>query len=165
MDRTSRLALPFLAAGQTGKEFTHNEALARLDIAVAASVGSIGANSPPASPVEGECHIVGTAPGGAWAGQARAIAGYTGGGWRFVTPVEGMTAIDQASGQQARFAGGAWVLGELRAARLMVGGNQVVGARQAAIGAPSGGTVTDSEARTAIGAILAALRSHGLIAN
>lgn len=164
MDRTTRLALPFLAAGQIGKEFTHNEALARLDIAVAAAVASIGANSPPGAPAEGECHIVGTAPGGAWAGQAKALAGYTGGGWRFVAPLEGMTVIEQASGQTVRFAGGTWVIGELRGARLMVGANQVVGARQPAIPAPSGGPTADSEARAAIGAILAALRGHGLIA-
>jgi hypothetical protein len=42
---------------------------------------------------------------------------------------------------------------------------QVVGNRQAAISAPSGGSTVDAEARTAIGSILAALRTHGLIAS
>ena len=45
-----------------------------------------------------------------------------------------------------------------------VNGTQVVGARQAAIAAPSGGTTIDSQARTAINSILTALRAHGLIA-
>lgn len=45
-----------------------------------------------------------------------------------------------------------------------VNGTQVVGARQAAIGAPTGGTTIDAEARTAIGSILTVLRTHGLIA-
>jgi hypothetical protein len=40
----------------------------------------------------------------------------------------------------------------------------VVGPRQAAVAAPSGGTVIDAESRTALVAILAALRAHGLIA-
>jgi hypothetical protein len=50
------------------------------------------------------------------------------------------------------------------AAAFRVGGNQVVGAQQAAIAAPSGGGTIDSEGRTVIGDILTALRAHGLIA-
>lgn len=46
-----------------------------------------------------------------------------------------------------------------------VGGQQVAGARQSAISDASGGTTVDSEARTAINALLAACRSHGLIAS
>jgi hypothetical protein len=42
---------------------------------------------------------------------------------------------------------------------------QVVGNRQAAISAPSGGSTVDAEARTAIGSILSAMRTHGLIAS
>ena len=142
MDRTSRLDLPFLAPGQTGKEFTHNEALARLDIAVAAAVVSVGANSPPSAPAEGECHIVGTAPGGAWAGQAKALAGYTGGGWRFIAPPAGMRAVDLATGTIVRFVGGQWA------------------AAPAAIADATAG----QEVAT-INAILAALRTQGLIAS
>jgi len=41
----------------------------------------------------------------------------------------------------------------------------VVGVQQAAIAEPSSGDTVDGEARTAIDAILAALRSHGLIAS
>lgn len=47
---------------------------------------------------------------------------------------------------------------------LRVAGTKVVGSQQAAIAAPTGGATTDAEARTAIGSILTALRSHGLIA-
>jgi len=47
---------------------------------------------------------------------------------------------------------------------VIVGGNAVVGARQSAITNPTGGSTQDAEARTAIGNILSALRSHGLIA-
>jgi hypothetical protein len=46
---------------------------------------------------------------------------------------------------------------------VQISGKQVVGPRQPAIAAPSGGTVVDGEARSAIGAILAALATHGLL--
>jgi len=42
---------------------------------------------------------------------------------------------------------------------------QVVGPQEAAIAAPSGGSAVDVEARAALGAILDALRGHGLIAS
>jgi hypothetical protein len=48
--------------------------------------------------------------------------------------------------------------------RYRVAGTQVVGAQQAAISAPSGGTTIDSEARTAIDSILTLLSTHGLMA-
>lgn len=44
-----------------------------------------------------------------------------------------------------------------------VNGTQVVTARQGAITDPTGGAIDDAEARTAISAILSALRTHGLI--
>ena len=64
----------------------------------------------------------------------------------------------------ARFKGGVWVLGEETCAHLIVGRDRVVGPRQAAIAMPTGGTVIDAESRAALGAILAAMRAHGLIA-
>ena len=45
-----------------------------------------------------------------------------------------------------------------------VDGLQVVGSRGAAIPTPTGGGTVDAEARTAIGSILSAMRTHGLIA-
>lgn len=45
-----------------------------------------------------------------------------------------------------------------------VDGVKVVGAQSSAITDPTGGSTVDAEARTAIGSILSALRSHGLIA-
>lgn len=46
-----------------------------------------------------------------------------------------------------------------------VAGLKVVGAQQGAINSPTGGSTVDSASRTAIGAILSALRVHGLIAS
>lgn len=50
------------------------------------------------------------------------------------------------------------------ATSLLRGGTQVVGAQQAAVADAAGGVVVDVEARAAINALLARLRTHGLIA-
>ncbi len=142
----------------------HNEALRRVDIVLAAAVETVGGNAPPASPTDGQCFIVGPAPTGAWAGHAKAIAGYAAGGWRFVAAVAGMRALDKASGQTASYDGASWVVGTVKGAKLELAGSQVVGARGAPVANPASGTVVDMEARAAIGAILDRLRAHGLIA-
>ena len=123
-----------------------------IDLALAAAVDGAPLNEPPAAPVAGQCFLVGAAPTGAWTGHAQALAGYTEGGWRFVAAVEGMRVVDLASRSIATFIGGSWEYGAL------------TGPRQAAIAAPAGGGVVDAEARAALGAILSALRVHGLIA-
>jgi hypothetical protein len=163
-DITDRFALPLLQPGQAQKEMIHNEALATLDLVVQPAVEAIGVDTPPDAPESGQSWIVGNSPTGAWTGKAMHLTGWSVSGWRFVAPVEGMAAWVIADALTARFQGGGWVLGEVTAARLVVGGNAVVGPRQAAISDPSGGTAVDAGARAAIVAVLAALRSHGLIA-
>jgi uncharacterized protein DUF2793 len=118
---------------------------------------------PPAAPLVGACYIVGSAASGAWAGMTDRIAGWTSGGWRFVAPAEGMHFHVRSTGLEARYRAGAWELGAIRASSLVIGGEQVVGARLAAIESPSGGPTIDAQARTAVAAILTALRTHGLI--
>ena len=162
-ERSARLGLPMLAAGQAQKEWTHNEALALLDMVAAGGVESMGLDAPPPAPAEGRAWIVGSAPTRAWAGRARHVAGWTGGGWRFVPPAEGMGLWVADVRMPARFEAGAWVPGELRAARVLVGGVPVLGAREPAMAAPAGGATVDAEARAALGAVLAAMRAHGLI--
>jgi len=111
----------------------------------------------------GTCYIVAASSTGAWAGHALDLAAYTGGGWRFLAPIEGMTAFVRSVSIWATFRSGAWELGILRGSNVTIGGQQVVGGRAAAISAPSGGAVIDAEARAALGQILTALRLHGLI--
>lgn len=159
---SARLALPMLFAGQAQKEITHNEALARLDLAIQASAIAIDAEIPPGEPEPGDCWILGETPEGAWSGHALALAGWTDGGWRFVTPFEGMSVLVTEVNEFAVFLSGSWTIGELRG-RLFVDGEQVVGPRVDAIPDPIGGVTIDAEARTAIATILDALRAHGLV--
>lgn len=160
---STRLGLPLLQAGQAQKEVWHNEALLLLDLAVQPSVVAVGLDTPPASPPVGACWIVGAAPTDAWSGQPLAIAGWTEGGWRFVPPQAGMRVWSQTDAADARFDGTGWTVGTLVGNRLVLGGETMLGARQPGIAAPANGSVTDSEARRAIAAILAALQSLGLI--
>ena len=100
---------------------------------------------------------------GVFAGHEASHAGYGDGGWRFIAPVEGLRLTEQASGVEVAYRGGAWTTGSVRANEVVVGANKVVGARGAAIPDATGGTVIDSQSRAALGLILAALRTHGLI--
>src|SRR6185503_10951669 len=81
----------------------------------------------------------------------------------FARSRDGLVAFVKSTAVWALFRGGAWELGTVRGSSLVLGGQQVVGTRAAAIGGPTGGTTIDAESRTAIGQILTALRQHGLI--
>lgn len=159
------MKLPFIIAGQAQKEIWHNESLQHLDLVVAGAVEEAPRNDPPSAPVAGACYIVGPSGSGVWAGRSNHLAGFTQSGWRFVSPVEGMTLLVRSTGETAAFVAGSWELGAIKGRSLAIGGNQVVGERLSAIANPSGGGTVDMEARTAVAAILAALRAHGLIAS
>lgn len=141
----------------------HNEALQILDVLVAAAVEGLPLATPPASPAIGSCYLVAASPTGAWVGHSQHVAAYTSGGWRFIEPCEGMTALVRSNGSYAVYRAGTWDIGTLRGAELTLDGMKVVGPQEAAIAAPTGGSTADVEARTAIGEILAAMRAHGLI--
>jgi len=164
LTQTDRLGLPLLAAGQAQKELVHNEALLLLDVASQPVVESANLATPPVSPTAGQCWIVATSASGDWTGQEGAIAGWTDNGWRFVGPAAGWRAWVADRNQAMRFDGSGWIDEEARSDGYFVGGERVLAARQAAVADPAGGTMVDSEARSAVSAILAALRAHGLIA-
>lgn len=145
LPRTARLALPLLAVAQAQKEVTHNEALALLDALVQPVVEDGPQSTPPVAPAPGQCWIVGAAATGDWAGEVDGtIALRTPGGWRFVAPGEGMRTLRISDGSWLRFDGGSWV-------------------EPATIASPAGGATVDSEARAALGVLILALRSHGLL--
>ena len=163
-DSTGRLQFPFIIQGQAQKEVTHNEALARADIAIQPVVVAVGVATVPDAPLPGECWIVGAGATGAWAGQAGALASWTSGGWRFVTPFEGMVVWSLADQKWVQRTSTAWAVGAANAASYAVNGTTVVRSQRSPIANPTGGSVMDSEARIALEAILTALRGHGLIA-
>ncbi len=100
------------------------------------------AAAPPATPVDGTNWLVGASPTGSWAGQAGKIACRQGTNWLFVAPRDGMRLLNRANGQERRYFAG-W---------------QVPGVPAA----PSGGTTVDAEARSAIAALVSALRTAGV---
>lgn len=163
MSATARFALPLLYPGQSQKELFHNEALTLADALFQPCVEAAGGNSPPPEPVAGQCWIIGDTPTGAWAGEARALALWTPGGWRFVAPREGMAVWVADEALTARYVADAWQTGRLQGSRLDLDGEQVVGPREPGIDDPDGGATVDAEARIAITAILETLRAHGLI--
>ncbi len=163
-DQTSRLSLPLLHIAQAQKEMRHNEALTLIDLLLHGCVEGVAQDTPPATAQPGQCWIIGTSPEGAWAGKAGQVAGMTEGGWRFVRPREGLSLWWVGGETTQVFRGGAWRNGEVCARRILIDGVGVIGAQRAAIATPAGGAVRDEEARTALAAVLAALREHGLIA-
>jgi hypothetical protein len=162
-DASTRFALPFILPGQAQKEAYHNEALTRLDAALHACVEAAPAVDPPASPEPGESWLVAAGGTGAWAGEDGKLASWTEGGWRFVAPVPGMTCWNRAAGCWLFWSGSAWSDGSLPASALTIAGHQVVGPRLPTVPSPSGGTTIDTEARAALDAVIATLKSHGLI--
>ncbi|MGF1549183.1 MAG: DUF2793 domain-containing protein [Sphingomonadaceae bacterium] len=162
-ETTARFGMPLLLSGQAQKEIFHNEALALLDAVVHPAAEDAGPTTPPAAPAAGQCWIVGAGAGGDWAGKDDRLACWSAGGWRFADPVEGMAVWLKPAGHFIHWRGGAWSDGTLVATRLEIGGEQVVGSRLAAISAPAGGSVVDVEARAALGAVIDAMMSHGLI--
>ncbi len=137
-------------------------ALAMLDFMVN---GSVEATPIAAPPLLGTVYrVAATGASGAFAGYEGSLAGYSAGGWRFVTPVEGMRLTDRTSGVELAFRGGSWTSGVLRASEVAIDGLKVLGTRGSSIAEAAGGATVDPEARLVIAQILAALGTHGLIA-
>jgi len=164
MEATERLDLPMIMPGQAQKEVAHNEALALLDAIVAGAVEAVALNDPPSLPTPGSCYVVGAQPTGAWQGKADHVAAFSAAGWRLIAPVMGLSLLVKQTGHFATYGPLGWEVGKVRASQLLIEGTQVVGPQATAIASPAGGATIDAEARSTIAQILAALRSHGLIA-
>lgn len=140
---TPRYSLPLLFSGQAAKEFYVNEAHAIADALLHCAVEDV-AETPPASPEDGACWLIGPAPTGDWTDHAGKIACRQLGSWLFVEPRDGLAVLNRASGQILRFHGD-WVA-------------------PIAPMAPSGGTTIDSEVRAALADLYAALIAAGIFA-
>jgi hypothetical protein len=107
MPVTPNLSLPYLESGQAQKHVTLNESLRLLDALTQLAVVAVSA-SPPGEPEEGERHIVGASPTGAFSGHANTIAAYQDGGWIFLTPQPGWRAWNVAGEELLIWTGGEW---------------------------------------------------------
>jgi hypothetical protein len=138
---TPRFAIPLLFAGQSQKEFYVNEAHALADALLHTACEGEAA-SPPATPVEGEAWLVASGATGDWIGEDGKLASRQMGNWLFTAPRDGMRLFDRATGQMLLYRGG-WQ-------------------RPATPSLPSGGSVIDTEARTAIADLVTALAAAGI---
>lgn len=84
MSVTPNLGLTLMSASQAQKEVVFNEAIIAFDAVFRSVVISI-TNTPPGSPSLGDMYCCGSAPTGAWSGQAYALTFYYN-GWQFITP-------------------------------------------------------------------------------
>ena len=107
-ETTTHLTLPLLLPEQAQKHVTHNEALQRLDILVQATVLDADRNAPPEDPLEGQRHLVGPSPTGAWTGRAGTLAAQLGGAWVFLAPRPGWRVLDLSTGALLCHDGLAW---------------------------------------------------------
>ncbi len=71
---------------------------------------TFGTNTPPGSPANGDTHVVGASPTGAFAGQANALAVYdsTASAWTFIAPYDGLLVWDAAADKLKAHNGTAW---------------------------------------------------------
>lgn len=92
MTNTTNLQLPYLSAEQAMKHITHNEALKALDALVQLSVADRDQTAPPATPEDGERHIVAAMATDDWAGRDGQVAAFQNGAWAYYPPQIGWRA-------------------------------------------------------------------------
>lgn len=122
-DNSTILSLPLILPAQAQKHVTHNEALRILDVAVQAAVSDRTLAVPPASPAQGQRHIIAAGATGDWAGKSGQIALYADGYWSYFAPRMGWRVWVQAEDAVATYDGTAWKTqaeGALSVARLGV---------------------------------------------
>jgi hypothetical protein len=108
MLETTHLMLPYLAAAQAQKHVTHNEALRLLDAMVQLAVLDRTRTAPPASPADGDRHIVASGASGHWAGWDLNVAYWVDGAWTRLVPRPGWLAWIAAEGIFTGWTGSAW---------------------------------------------------------
>lgn len=108
MTDTTHLGLPFIEDSQAQKHVTHNEALRILDAVIQIVVQDMTRATPPASPTEGQRHVVASDASGAWAGHIAAIATWQDGAWVFLAPKSGWRLWSVTDTSIFIFDGSAW---------------------------------------------------------
>jgi hypothetical protein len=108
MTDTPHLGLPLIAASQSQKHVTHNQAIVILDAIVMLSVIDSTHTAPPASPAEGDRYKVASGATGAWTAWDLNIALYTSGQWVKLVPKKGWLCFDEATGALTVWTGSSW---------------------------------------------------------
>jgi hypothetical protein len=110
MSNSTRLTLPYLAAGQAQKHVTVNETLLRLDALVQLSALSESLAAQPASPSDGDIYILPAGKSGdAWDAMAEgALAYYRDGAWEELTPRRGWRCFVEDAEALLAFTADGW---------------------------------------------------------
>ncbi|WP_233544967.1 DUF2793 domain-containing protein [Pseudooceanicola sediminis] len=107
-DTSAILSMPYIQPAQAQKHVTHNEALTVLDAIVQLAVTDRDRTAPPASPTEGDRHVVAPGATGDWAGRDGAVAVSDAGMWAFHTPNPGWQAYVLDEDRVITWRDGAW---------------------------------------------------------
>lgn len=75
--------IPFVPENTIDPAAGLNESLNVIDALTQIRVVSVGTNTPPGSPTNGDRYIVGASPTGAWTGQANKLARWLDSAWSF----------------------------------------------------------------------------------
>jgi Protein of unknown function (DUF2793) len=105
---TPSLKLPLMAAGQSQKHITHNDALVLLDDLVQLSVLTRTVASPPSNPAEGARYLLPVNAAGLWTGRSHQVAIWRDGGWSYHQPADGWRVFVQDEGLCLFFQSGNW---------------------------------------------------------
>lgn len=108
MADTTLLGLPKLAANQSQKHVTHNEALKVLDGLVQLSVKSRTTTAPPGSPADSDRYLVPSGATGAWSGKTDQVAVYVDGAWDYHIPKTGWRCFVEGEGIVTYVSGIGW---------------------------------------------------------
>lgn len=108
-DASMHLALPYLLANQAQKHVTVNEALRLLDGLVQLAVLDRTETAPPATPADGDRHIVASGAAGDWAGWDLNVAYWVDGAWMRLVPRPGWRAWVEAEAALLVWTGAAWL--------------------------------------------------------
>lgn len=106
MSASANNSIPFVPENTIDPAAGLNESINTIDALLQLAVLTVNTDIAPASPAEGDRHIVGIAPSGAWAGKAGKLARFLDGYWSFY---DARLALDLASGILYSRSGAAWL--------------------------------------------------------